>query len=308
MTTPFNLTQYFVPLTKSDLDKANYKGGHKRHANQKPRYDVSTAITIEGAKALSEHCEAAGTNRLKVEIVDSIHKNKRVISVTGVLTDRFRNLINHSKCVTCNRTLAYFRIESNNNGEGAHLNGYSADHVMMTRDHIVPRSAGGPDLLSNYQLMCSPCNKSKGSLPMEEFVAKKLKQKEYEERVNKVTVKQISMSVVQECKTTFKNYPGLVAFFTLTGENLKTTTAVMSKVSFRWKEKEMIYVPPEYNLEDYPVGHNELLHFEYFALNAVFSSLKDMYKFDQFDRLYLRTSENTFVKLDGTKVTLRDED
>lgn len=308
MTTPFNLTQYFIPLTKSDLDKANYKGGHKRHANQKPRYDVSTVITIEGAKALSEHCEASGTNRLQVEIIGSTKKNTKVISVTGVLTDRFRNLINHSQCVTCNRTLAYFRIESNNNGEGAHLNGYSADHVMMTRDHIVPRSAGGPDELANYQLMCSPCNKSKGSLPMDEFVIKKLKQKEYEERVNKVNVKQLSMSVVQQCKTTFKHYPGLVAFFTLTGENLKTTTAVMSGVTFKLNEKPMIYVPPEYNLEDYPVGHNELIHFEYFALNAVFNSLKDMYKFDQFDRLYLRTSENTFVKLDGTIVTIRDED
>ena len=30
-----------------------------------------------------------------------------------------------------------------------------------------------------------------------------------------------------------------------------------------------------------------------------------MYKFD---RLYLRTSDNTFVKLDGTIVTIRDED
>lgn len=33
-----------------------------------------------------------------------------------------------------------------------------------------------------------------------------------------------------------------------------------------------------------------------------------MYKFDQFDRLYLRTSDNTFVKLDGTIVPIRDED
>lgn len=304
----FDLTPYFVPLTKPELDKANYKGGHKRHANQKPRYTVSTAITIEGAKALSIHCEAEETNRLKVEIVDSTHKNKRVINTTGVLTDRFRNLVNNSKCVTCARETAYFRIESNTNGEGAHLNAYSSDHVMMTRDHIVPRSAGGPDELANYQLMCSPCNKAKGSLPMDAFVTKKLKQHEYAERVNKVTVKQLSMSVVQQCQTTFKHYPGLVATFTLTGQDLKTSKAVISGMTFFLNGEQLIYVPPEYNLSDYPVGHNELIHFEYFSLNAVFNSLKDIYQFDKFDCLYRRETECLYFKLDGTSVLLKDED
>lgn len=307
MSTVFDLTQFFVPLTKAELDKANYKGGHKRHANQVARYDVSSAITIEGAKLLSEHCEAAGTNRLKIQVIGSIKKNKKEMTVTGILTDRFRNLINNELCVTCSRKLHYFRIESNTNGEGAHLNGYSHDHVMMTRDHIVPRSAGGPDALANYQLMCAPCNKSKGSLPMDEFVAKKLKQKDYEERVNKVNLTQLSMSVVQKCQTTFKNYPGLVATFTLTGEDLKTTKAVLSGMTFSLHGKSMIYVPVDQKLEDYTVGHNELIHFEYFSLNEVFKSLKDIYKFEHFDGLYLRQSETEFVKLDGTVVTIRDD-
>lgn len=37
--------------------------------------------------------------------------------------------------------------------------------VLMTKDHIVPRSRGGPDHLDNYQTMCSPCNAKKGSKP-----------------------------------------------------------------------------------------------------------------------------------------------
>jgi len=35
--------------------------------------------------------------------------------------------------------------------------------VLMTKDHIIPRSRGGGDALSNYQTMCELCNALKGS-------------------------------------------------------------------------------------------------------------------------------------------------
>lgn len=31
----------------------------------------------------------------------------------------------------------------------------------MTKDHIMPKSKGGADSLSNYQTMCLPCNEAK---------------------------------------------------------------------------------------------------------------------------------------------------
>jgi hypothetical protein len=34
--------------------------------------------------------------------------------------------------------------------------------VLMTKDHIVPHSRGGPDFDENYQPMCMPCNVKKG--------------------------------------------------------------------------------------------------------------------------------------------------
>lgn len=34
---------------------------------------------------------------------------------------------------------------------------------QATIDHIIPISLGGPDILSNMQLMCSQCNGNKGS-------------------------------------------------------------------------------------------------------------------------------------------------
>lgn len=47
-----------------------------------------------------------------------------------------------------------------------HLNMYAmrenGTEIMMTKDHIIPRSRGGPNLMWNYQTMCQPCNSRKG--------------------------------------------------------------------------------------------------------------------------------------------------
>lgn len=48
-----------------------------------------------------------------------------------------------------------------------HLNLYAmredGTEVLMTKDHIHPRSLGGPNELGNYQTMCQPCNGKKGN-------------------------------------------------------------------------------------------------------------------------------------------------
>lgn len=41
---------------------------------------------------------------------------------------------------------------------------FDGKEILMTKDHIVPRSEGGTDSLSNLQTMCKPCNNKKGSL------------------------------------------------------------------------------------------------------------------------------------------------
>ena len=41
---------------------------------------------------------------------------------------------------------------------------------IMQIDHIVPKSKGGNDDIENLQLLCSTCNATKGSLPMEQFL------------------------------------------------------------------------------------------------------------------------------------------
>lgn len=41
----------------------------------------------------------------------------------------------------------------------------------VTRDHIIPRSAGGPTTAFNLVGACYRCNQEKGSLPYEVFVS-----------------------------------------------------------------------------------------------------------------------------------------
>lgn len=41
--------------------------------------------------------------------------------------------------------------------------------TLMTRDHIIPRSKGGPDTLDNSQTMCRICNGAKSDQMPEEF-------------------------------------------------------------------------------------------------------------------------------------------
>lgn len=47
----------------------------------------------------------------------------------------------------------------------AHFNLYCREGdklILMTRDHIVPRSCGGTDMLDNLQTLCTDCNNAKG--------------------------------------------------------------------------------------------------------------------------------------------------
>jgi 5-methylcytosine-specific restriction endonuclease McrA len=48
-------------------------------------------------------------------------------------------------------------------GGGHHVDLYTANFVMMTVDHILPKSRGGASTLANYQPMCQHCNGRKGN-------------------------------------------------------------------------------------------------------------------------------------------------
>lgn len=85
------------------------------------------------------------------------------------------------KCVSCSRVGILWMLQAHRPEETPHLNLYHVGEqiqewkklsrdglVMMTKDHIVPRSKGGPTTLENLQTMCSICNGKKGSTLLHE--------------------------------------------------------------------------------------------------------------------------------------------
>jgi hypothetical protein len=72
-----------------------------------------------------------------------------------------------TKCICCGKEGTYFQLDADRNGANAdtrrHFNLYAEDGTLMTKDHIIPKSKGGRDHVSNMQTMCTPCNKAKGA-------------------------------------------------------------------------------------------------------------------------------------------------
>lgn len=70
------------------------------------------------------------------------------------------------KCVACGVEGKFFAMEKNQNDVSYHLNLYGikdGKEILMTKDHIIPRSKGGSNDISNLQCMCVYCNKKKGN-------------------------------------------------------------------------------------------------------------------------------------------------
>ena len=70
------------------------------------------------------------------------------------------------KCACCGLEGSFFAIETQKEDIPPHINLYAIDEagreVLMTHDHIIPRSKGGKNKLENCQTMCKPCNEKKG--------------------------------------------------------------------------------------------------------------------------------------------------
>ena len=70
-------------------------------------------------------------------------------------------------CVKCGLQGTYFIKEKDEKDTSFHLNLYGindkGEEILFTKDHIVPKSKGGKNILSNYQTMCAICNEKKGN-------------------------------------------------------------------------------------------------------------------------------------------------
>lgn len=67
------------------------------------------------------------------------------------------------KCVVCGKEGTHFKLCGDVTTKRRHFNLYAEDGTLMTKDHIVPKSRGGQNLVSNMQTMCTTCNAAKGN-------------------------------------------------------------------------------------------------------------------------------------------------
>lgn len=74
-----------------------------------------------------------------------------------------------TRCKKCGIKGVFFALEKDKCVEGEagyHLNLYALSsegtEILMTKDHILPKSRGGRDNISNLQTMCIKCNNEKG--------------------------------------------------------------------------------------------------------------------------------------------------
>ena len=86
-------------------------------------------------------------------------------------------------CASCDLVGTFFALERDKAAarrDGPyHFNLYAlrpdGSEVLMTKDHVVPRSKGGKDHISNYVTMCSPCNNKKAAKTPEVEMSSELK-------------------------------------------------------------------------------------------------------------------------------------
>lgn len=143
-------------------------------------------------KILSGECYISNTDiRLEESLLErkSIHSIEEIKNLTkDVLFERYKQnskveldgdvikgnsqryqlfFIKGCSCVKCGIEGKYFAKERAIKDKSYHLNLYGIDdngqEVLITKDHIIPKSKGGKDILENYQTMCIRCNEEKGN-------------------------------------------------------------------------------------------------------------------------------------------------
>lgn len=134
-------------------------------------------------KGIQKRGWVPGYQRAGIYEVDVIHalvgsgKQRFGSDLISMDSARYRVFSKSVRCVRCGCKGVFYAKERNARyDKGAntyyatnndwHFNLYARVNgrdVLMTKDHIIPRTHGGPDTDDNYQTMCSPCNSRKGS-------------------------------------------------------------------------------------------------------------------------------------------------
>jgi len=84
----------------------------------------------------------------------------------AVISERLKAFKRSLVCVECGLIGSIFKLQRHHPNETPHLNLFAIKDghgVLMTVDHIIPKSMGGPRRLFNLQTMCHICNEKKAN-------------------------------------------------------------------------------------------------------------------------------------------------
>jgi 5-methylcytosine-specific restriction endonuclease McrA len=121
-------------------------------------YPIDLVFTILGKENLETQCYNK-SNKSK--------ENQITVDGRSVYTRSLRYMTFYQKgckCCVCGKEGTHFTLDpSADNPDRSHFNLRADDGTLMTRDHIIPKSKGGREHISNMQTMCVDCNKAKGN-------------------------------------------------------------------------------------------------------------------------------------------------
>lgn len=79
---------------------------------------------------------------------------------------RYFVLQKNPACIACGLNGTTMFLEQHPADRAPHFNLYAIENgqlVMLTKDHIMPKSKGGPNIIDNYVTLCSICNNIKAN-------------------------------------------------------------------------------------------------------------------------------------------------
>lgn len=121
--------------------------------------------------SVEEVFQMIGEDNLNTECYNKSNKSvENQIEVDGytVYTRSLRYMTFYQKglkCCVCGKEGTHFTLDCSDgdNSMRRHFNLRADDGTLMTKDHIIPKSKGGRDHISNMQTMCCDCNTAKGA-------------------------------------------------------------------------------------------------------------------------------------------------
>lgn len=143
------------------------KRNKRRNLKNKIKGIVSeryTRLAIFSLEEIFDHIPFDINGKPDNNIPNQKEYNNQQVHMTSIRYILYK--VKGTTCKECGIVGTFFSLDLPRNCERPHFNLYGYDEegneVMITKDHIHPKSKGGSDKLDNLQPLCERCNCKKG--------------------------------------------------------------------------------------------------------------------------------------------------